>query len=254
MSDKVQVRFATYNVGDYSGEGLKAGSNESREAYRALFLKVGADLWALQEDVRFFNPETEESAFDAVYSAAHPNYERNYTGNYNGKAFLTKYVLKDVHPIKYTGNMKYRHPWYLTGKVEIEGREITLICLHFDWSDQAVRAEEIRQMLEFAKEQKYCVIMGDFNPEDYVDDGKKVSNRLFYKEELARFEEIGFEPANAGKFGTFDTIVHSSFNQISPCPFDNILVTPNIHIVAADRVREPWMNDHAPVYADLVID
>ena len=250
----IKVRFATYNVGDYSGIGMKAGSEESREAYRALFKKIGADLMALQEDVRFFNPETEESAYDAFYSDILPNYQRNYTGNYNGKAFLSKFELSDVHPIKYTGEMKYRHPWYLTGKVVIEGREITLICLHFDWSDQVVRAEEIRQMLEYAKEQKYCVIMGDFNPEDYVDDGKKVSNRLFFKEELARFEEIGFEPANAGRFGTFDTIIHESSNAVSPCPFDNILVSPGIKIVEANRVTEPWMNDHAPVYADIIIE
>lgn len=252
--EQVKIRVATYNVGDYTGHGVKHGSEESRRVFTELFIKVGADLWALQEDVECFNNETKESAYDAVYSAALPNYQRNYTGNYNGKAFLTKFELKDVHPIKYEGGLKYRHPWYLTGKIEVEGREITLICLHFDWSDQVVRAEEIRQMIEFAKEQKYCIIMGDFNPEDYVDDGKKVSNRLFYKEELARFEEVGFEPANAGKFGTFDTIVHDSFSQISPCPFDNILVTPNIHIVAADRVCESWMNDHAPVWADIVID
>ena len=108
-------------------------------------------------------------------------------------------------------------------------------------------------MLEFAKEQEYCIIMGDFNPEDYVDDGKKVSTRLFYKEELARFCEIGFECANAGRFGTFDTIVDPG-SVVSPCPFDNILVTPNIKLLDANRVAEPWMNDHAPVWADIEID
>ena len=254
MSKAVKIKVATYNVGDYTGENIKHGSDESRQAFRDVFAKVGADLWALQEDVEFFNKETGESAFDAVYFSVLPNYKRNYTGNYNGKAFLSRFELNDVRPIKYEGNMKYRHPWYLTGKIVVEGREITLICLHFDWSDQVVRAEEIRQMLEFAKEQEYCIIMGDFNPEDYVDDGKKVSTKLFYKEELARFEEIGFEPANAGRFGTFDTIVHHTFNAISPCPFDNILVTPNIHILAADRVAEPWMNDHALVWAELEIN
>ncbi len=252
-STPVKVRFATYNVGDYSGTDLPAGSEESRKAFREVFLKVGADLWALQEDVEFFNKENREMAYDAVYSAALPNYKRNYTGNYNGKAFLSRFELFDVEPVKYTGDLKYRHPWFLTGKVKIEGREITLICLHFDWSDKNVRAEEITQLIEFAKKQEYCVIMGDFNPEDYVDDGKKVSTRLFYKEELARFQEAGFECANAGKFGTFDTIVHAG-SVISPCPFDNILVSPKIKITAADRVAEPWMNDHALVWADLEIE
>ena len=252
MSKSTIIRVATYNVGDYTGADILHGSNESREAFKNLFAKVGADLWALQEDVEFFNKETLESAFDAIYSSVLPNYERNYTGNYNGKAFLSRFELCDVHPIKYAGSMKYRHPWYLTGNINLDGHKITLICLHFDWSDKAVRAEEIRQMLEYAKEQKYCIIMGDFNPEDYVDDGKKVSTKLFYKEELARFTEIGFEAANAGRFGTFDTIVHPG-SVISPCPFDNILVTPNIKILNAERAYEPWMNDHAAVFADIEI-
>ena len=89
MSEQIKIKVATYNVGDYSGKGLPAGSEESRAAYKDIFAKVGADLWALQEDVEFFNKETGESAFDAVYSSVLPNYKRNYTGNYNGKAFLT---------------------------------------------------------------------------------------------------------------------------------------------------------------------
>lgn len=250
---EIKIKVATYNVGDYSGTNLPAGSEESRAAFRAVMEKVDADLWALQEDVEFFNKETKEPAFDAVYSAVLPNYQRNFTGNYNGKAFLTKFELSEVTPVKYEGDFKWRHPWYLRGKTTICGKEITLICLHLDWYDKIVRAEEIRQLVEFIKTQEYCIVMGDFNPEDFIN-GEKLSKTLFYKEELSRFREIGMEPANAGKFGTFDTIVHNSFNAITPCPFDNILVTPNIEITAADRVAEPWMNDHALVWAELVIN
>jgi endonuclease/exonuclease/phosphatase family metal-dependent hydrolase len=252
MSEQIKIKVATYNVGDYSGKELPAGSEESRAAYREIFAKVGADLWALQEDVEFFNKETKESAFDAVYSSVLPNYRRNYTGNYNGKAFLTKFDLLEATPVKYEGDFKWRHHWYLRGRINLGGKEITLICLHLDWYDKIVRAEEIRQLVEFCKTQEYCIVMGDFNPEDYIN-GERLSKTLFYKEELARFAEAGLEPANAGRFGAFDTIIHDSFNAISPCPFDNILVTPNIEITAADRHVEPWMNDHALVWANLTI-
>lgn len=252
MGNQTRIKVATYNVGDYSGTNLAAGSEESRAAFRAVMKKIGADLWALQEDVEFFNKETKESAFDAVYSNVLPNYKRNFTGNYNGKAFLTKFELIDVTPIRYEGDFKWRHPWYLRGKIVVCDKEITLICLHLDWYDKIVRAEEIRQLIEFIKTQEYCIVMGDFNPEDYIN-GERLSKTLFYKEELERFAEIGMEPANAGRFGTFDTIVHDSFSAISPCPFDNILVTPSIKIVAAGRVAEPWMNDHALVWAELEI-
>lgn len=251
MSEQIKIKVATYNVGDYSGRDMKHGSDASRKAFREVMEKVNADLWGLQEDVKCFNNETGEMAFDAIYSSVLPNYARNYSGNYNGKAFLTRYGLSDVEPVKYMGDLKYRHPWFLTGKLTVEGKEITLICLHFDWSDKNVRAEEIRQLLEFAKSQEYCIIMGDFNPEDYADDGKKLSNTLLYDEEFGRFQEAGFSIANGGEFGTFDTIINC---HSSPCPFDNIMVTPNIKIVAADRVAEPWMNDHALVWAEIVID
>ena len=250
--EPVKVRFATYNVGDYSGTDIPAGSEESRKVFTELFKKVGADLWALQEDVEFFNKDAKEPAFDAVYSSVLPNYKRNFTGNYNGKAFLTKFELEDVEPVKYEGDFKWRHPWYLRGKITVGGKAITLVCLHLDWYDKIVRAEEIRQLVDFCKTQEYCIVMGDFNPEDYIN-GERLSKTLFYKEELARFSEAGLEPANAGRFGAFDTIVHDSFSAISPCPFDNILVTPNIEITAANRHVEPWMNDHALVWAELSV-
>ena len=249
---EIKIKVATYNVGDSSGINLPAGSEESRAAYKDIFAKVNADLWALQEDVEFFNKDTRESAFDAVYSSVLPNYKRNFTGNYNGKAFLTKFDLEEATPVKYEGDFKWRHPWYLRGKITLEGKEITLICLHLDWYDKIVRAEEIRQLVEFCKTQEYCIVMGDFNPEDYIN-GERLSKTLFFKEELARFAEAKLEPANAGRFGTFDTIVHDSFSAISPCPFDNILVTPNITIEAANRHVEPWMNDHALVWAEITI-
>lgn len=248
---QTKIKVATYNVGDYTGRDIKHGSSESRKVFREVFAKVGADLWGLQEDVKCFNNETGETAFNAVYSSVLPNYARNYSGNYNGKAFLTRFELSDVQAIQYTGDLKYRHPWFLTGKIAVDGKGITLICLHFDWSDKAVRAEQITQLLEFAEQQKYCIIMGDFNPEDYVDDGKRLSNQLFYKEEFGRFEAAGFSAANGGEFGYFDTILDS---QSSPCPFDNILVSSNMKIVAADRVAEPWMNDHALLFAEIMIE
>ena len=242
----MKVRIGSYNIGDFSGDGLVPGTNEARAAQREVIEEPGAIIWALQEDVEFFNKEAQEYAFDAVYSSVLPNYKRNFTGNYNGKAFLTKFELSDVAPVKYVGDFKWRHPWYFCGKVNVEGKEITIICLHLDWYDKIVRAEEIRQLVEFIKTQEYCIVMGDFNPEDYIN-GERLSKTLFYKEELARFEAVGFEAANAGRFGVFNTLVNSTG------PWDNILVSRNINILSVETITEPWMNDHAIVVADIAI-
>ena len=93
--------------------------------------------------------------------------------------------------------------------------------------------------------------MGDFNPEDYINN-VEISKALFYEEELALFAEIGMSYANAGEFGTFDTILA---DDASLCgPWDNILVTPNIKLISAERVALDWMNDHAIVVAEMEIN
>ena len=251
MSEAARIKVATYNVGDYSGrDNATAGSEESKKLFRKVFTDIGADLWALQEDVDLFNKETGETAFDAIYSTALPNYKKFFTWKYNGKAFLSKFELQDVRMVKYKHD-EYQHPWYLLGTITVEGKEITIISLHLDWAHKHKRSKQLKQLLDFARTQEYCIVMGDFNPEDYID-FKRLSNTLYYKEEFGRFESLGFTSANTGEFGTFDTIRADGF--VRPCPFDNIIVSKNIKIVAAGCLAEPWMNDHAPVWAELEIN
>ena len=251
MSEQIKIKVATYNVGDYAGrDAAIAGSEESRKLFTDVFKDIDADLWALQEDVDFFNKESGESAYDAVYSSALPHYKRVFTHKYNGKAFLSRFELCDVEKVDYIDG-SFQHPWYLRGRINVGGKDITIISLHLDWADKHNRSKELDQLVAFAKTQKYCIIMGDFNPEDY-EDFKRLSNTLFYKEEFGRFQEIGYTIANAGEFGIFDTIRADGF--VRPCPFDNIMVSPAIKMVAAGYLPEPWMNDHAPVWAELTIN
>ena len=241
-----KVRFATFNIGDFSGSGFTAGSETAKNSIRQTMASVNADLWALQEDTEFFGIA---DPYTAVYDT-YKNYERLGNLPYNIKAFLSDYDIRDVKQVKYTGDLRFRHPWFLSGSVTLNGSNISIISLHFDWSDKNVRAEQISQVLKFAAAQEYCIIMGDFNPEDYENDGQKISNTLLYREEFTRFTDAGFTLANGGAFGLFDTILDK---DISPCPFDNIMVSKGILIENAGRVADPWMTDHAIIWADLLI-
>lgn len=244
-----RTRFATFNIGDFSGRGFEKGSEESKKIIRDTMAKVGAELWALQEDVPFFGEVEGVEPYDAVYDC-YKNYARRGNGRYNFKAFLSDREIRDVEQIRYVGNMVFRHPWFLRATVDIEGREVCLICLHFDWSDKFVRQKQISQVIGYASKYDYCLIMGDFNPEDCVD-GNKLSHKLFFEEEYGRFADAGYTMANGGEFGTFDTILDT---KITPCPFDNILVSSKIKIENAGRVADPWMCDHALIWADLAFD
>ena len=121
-----KIRVATYNVGDFTGTNIERGSENSKKAFLEVFQKTNADLWALQEDVEYFNEETKESAFDAVYKNVLPYYTRNYTRRYNGKAFLSRFKVTAAEPVYYKGDVRFRHPWYYKGKINIDGKEITL--------------------------------------------------------------------------------------------------------------------------------
>ena len=243
------IRIATYNIGDFSGDGFLPGSEEAKSAFKRAMASVGASLWALQEDIYWFGGVKELSPYDAIYSD-YPYYKREYTGEYNGKAFLSRFPIEDAARVEYVGVGRFRHPWYLRGFTELGGRRVQLICLHFDWSDKHVRAQQITQVIEAAKSEEYTLILGDFNPENYINDGERLDRTLLHEAEIARFTEAGFAAANGGAFGYFDTIARAS---ISPCPFDNIFVSPGITLDAVGKLEEPWMNDHALLWADITL-
>lgn len=247
-SEPCRIRVATFNTGDFIGRGFERGSAEAVAAYRELIQAVGADLWALQEDVEFFNDETRQGVYEAIYDT-YRNYERRFTGPYNGKAFLSNLEIRDVEQVYYECTKRVGHKWFLRGTVSLGGHEVCLIGLHLDWSDNEVRHQQIEQVIAYAAQYEYVIIMGDFNPDDYID-GVKQSERNLMEEEVTYFTAAGYTPANAGAFGLFDTWVAKS----GLIPIDNILVSGNIRIEAVDRVHRDWMRDHTPLWADIVID
>jgi endonuclease/exonuclease/phosphatase family metal-dependent hydrolase len=239
------IRVGTYNTGDFSGADVPAGSDKAREAFREVMNAEGVELWALQEDVGFFNPETGEMPYEAIYSG-YKNYKRSGEKKYNFKAFLTDLPISEVERIYYTGAPKFGHPWFLHAQARIDGKDVCLISLHYDWQDCDLRHLQIRQTIEFASRYEYAMILGDYNPDDFVN-GEERSKRLTYEEDLAPFREAGFRVANADRFGMFTTII----GRQEPFPCDNIVVSPNIRIHNVGRIYRDWMNDHAPLWADL---
>ena len=187
------IRVGTYNTGDFSGENVPAGSEKAKEAFREVMNAEGVQLWALQEDVGVFNPETGEMPYEAIYDG-YKHYRRSGEKKYNFKAFLTDLPISEAERIYYTGAPKFGHPWFLHAQAQIEGKDVCVISLHYDWQDCDLRHLQIRQTIEFASRYEYAVILGDFNPDDFVADEKR-SDRLTYEEDLAPFREAGFRVA-----------------------------------------------------------
>ena len=279
MTDKhtagTHIRVATFNIGDFStatesaGNDIKHGSGtqKTREEYLELFRAVGADLWALQEDSEFFSYPDCVSPYDAIYKNVLPNYERVFTHVYNGKAFLSGLTLQDVAPVSYPvkatsyapDGARCSHGWFLTGKITVGDREVSIISLHFDWNCKERRAFQIEEVIRFARSREYCIILGDFNPENIVNgvlqndsDSVAPDTKNMYLVDWKKFSDAGLLHANGGDFGPFGTIM-SKGEPAYPYPWDNIVVTPNIKIANAEVFYRSWMDDHAVVAADLEI-
>ena len=247
MKERVPLRVATYNIGDYTGRGFDRGSEEGLAAIRAAMTAVGADLWALQEDVCCYGKEYGSYPRDTVY-AGFGQYERCGCERYNYKAFLTTLPLTSVKRRFYTDG-KFDHPWYLTGKVRIGEKTVTVISLHLDWSDRETRLEQIRQIIAYASQFEYVLIMGDFNTDDY-ENRVKLSIRSTHREDYSLFTDAGFRLANGGEFGDFHTFLDTA-NY--PHAIDNIITSSGIRIVNAGVLCDGWMYDHAIMWADIEI-
>ena len=245
MSTK--IRIGSYNIGDFSGDGLVPGTDEAGVAQREVIEEIGAVIWALQEDVEFFGNDGD--VYESIYKS-YKNYARRGNERYNYKALLSNEEICDVEQIYYSKEIGCRHPWFLSASVKLGGREIRFINVHFDWSDTVVRTKQIAECIEYAYRFENSIIIGDYNPEDCTD-GNKNSHLSTYAEDLEAFRAAGFSLANVGEFGVFNTLVHC---DMDPCPFDNIAVRGNITIETANIIKKPWMNDHYPIYADIIID
>ena len=239
------IRIGTYNPGDFSGEGVPAGSEKAKKLFREVINSDNVELWGFQEDVEFFNSETKETPYEAIYSD-YKNYKRCGVKKYNYKAFLTNLPISDAEQIYYVRDCKFYHPWFLHAQAKIEGKDVCILTLHFDWQDKGTREKQINQVIEFANNYKYAMIIGDFNPTDFVGVVRQ-SNNLTYKHDLDIFRTAGYNVANTDKFGSFTTVVGRD-----PCyPCDNIIVSSNIKILKVDRIFRDWMNDHTPLWADV---
>jgi endonuclease/exonuclease/phosphatase family metal-dependent hydrolase len=244
-----RMRIASYNIGDYTGRGFERGSEEGILAIRAAMAAVGADLWGLQEDVCCYGDKTGAYPYGVVYEG-YSTYVRRGSNRYNYKAFLTNCEVYDVEQVRYVGDTVFNHPWFLSGKIRIGDKEITVISLHLDWQDKDTRREQRNQIINYVKDRKYAIIIGDFNPCDY-ENGVKISPNGTYDVDFPHFASAGLNLANCAQFGAFHTYLDTPY---APCPLDNIITTPAIKIVNAGVRCEEWMYDHAILWADIEID
>jgi endonuclease/exonuclease/phosphatase family metal-dependent hydrolase len=250
------LKIATFNVGDFSGKDIDAGSDDAKIAYRQVIAKIGANIIATQEDNRYFNNTTKEPTQTALFDCFR-YYFRSEIGNtpdanVNTYGLCSDYFIENVRNVifKFPYNTaRFTHKFSQCGELVIDGKRVLLCNIHLDWDDTAIRREQISQLISYCSNYENVIILGDTNPDNYVD-GELVQPYHPYEEEWAIFASAGYDLANGGYLGYFDTCDAGGDNWY---PVDNIFTKGNIKIKNSYTITEEWMNDHKPVIVELVI-
>ena len=247
QKNPVHLRVATFNVGDYTGKTFDVGSEDGKLLHHKLIGESGVNIFGTQEDTANYGGANIASSFWQMFKY----YNRLGNSNYNYKAFASDFPIVGIKQVFYTNTETYqfRHPWFLDGILYINGREIHLASFHFDWSDNDTRREQIRQIIEYYSTYENVILMGDTNCENYVNEQPQVPRNL-YDVEWPIFADAGYDMANDGYFGLFNTV---GYDEQTQYPLDNIFIKGNIRIKNADIIVKDWTNDHCLLYADLAI-
>ena len=245
------ISACSYNLGDFSGDGLVTPSDPGSLEYRKMIGSIGANLIGTQEDVLYYGGESGmesgESVRDAIFGM-YKNYYRRGQYQFNFKGFASDYPISDVYPVSYTDDV-YNHPLFLRG---ILNGDILVVSLHFDWQDITRRRKQITQLISYCQSYDKVILMGDTNPSNLIN-GEPVDPAIpeIHAEDWAYFANAGYQMANGGLFGDLGTMFGDWQYAGQLFPYDNIFVkggyVRDVKVVSAE-----WMNDHKPIVATIV--
>lgn len=267
-ANKANLRVMSYNTGDFSGVGFVTGSEKGLIEYRKAIASANPDLILAQEDTAYIG-ETVKLSKDEVFGMMR-YYYRMGSETYQYKSFSSEYAVNNINRILYTTyypSISFAHTYFLVGDVVVNGINIKIVNVHFDWQDVDRRRLQIQAVMDYCRDFKYVIIGGDMNPSTRINgefpEGASKSANFFNYADFEYWESNGYKSANASYYGPYvtDLSYDSPETTGSTWPedkqnfacWDNIIVSSNIKIKSVGTVRADWMNDHTPFYADLEI-
>ena len=250
------LKVMSYNTGNFSGRDITRGSSEAASEYVKAMCSVTPNLISCQEDTEYIDDNNSVLPYDGIYKYICKNQKRYGTGAYNWFSVLSDYEIDYHYPVAYK-NDTYAHTYFMVSKVIVNGIDVHVITVHFDWQDKYRRWKQIQQVQNYANLLGHTIIIGDFNPADTIDQQKQGPS--IWAEDFARWTDNGFIIANCSVYGIFGTDLDSSdeagipLDQRVGVPIDNIIITPDLQVKNCGRIREHYMNDHAIFWADIAI-
>lgn len=239
----INLKVMTYNVQWFT----KINSQLSMQ--KEIFDRNEAQIIGLQELSTDGKVNRVGKAALAGYPILCLSDHKNYLG------IASQYVLKNIR----SHDFKHQDPEdmarhgetraYITARLEIGGKTVTLINTHLCYLTPDVKYQQMKEIFDVAMRHKCVIITGDFN--------------CFgeYEQMYRQFVAAGFRLADcdAKVTKTWTEKPNPKYLGQFTYPTDNIIVSPNIRIkkVRYDKTKLKYPDgnpmDHIPIVATLQI-
>lgn len=254
LSSGTPLTIMTYNVGQwYVGNSNRVPVSQKSEYYAlqyGTFENNPVDVLFLQEYLNSWC--VDDSPASDFLSPFFNHQEVTNPHGYIGHAICASDLpLSNYTSHNFTTN-KGNYPTFESAEIIIDGKTITIINTHNDYS-LSYQVEEVTDLLAFLEGLDHFILAGDFN----IDLSKQETTGDQYQNSVQRFLDAGYNVGNC----VVDWIP-TYFGTSSPTGgkfTDQIVTSPNITIkrIYADTTKLTDgitdKIDHLPLIAELII-
>lgn len=247
----IKIRVATYNIGHfaYGTSPIPAGTLDKLQDFRNAIVNIRADIIGLTEDDVYYDSNSTMKVYDNVYKMF-KYYGSGIKQGYTCNSILSKFEIFNLKSTEFA--TKSTHA-YTECDIKIYDKMIHFVSTQVSWQDINTRKAQYQELIKIAKKYEYCIIVGDMNPSARINlilpEG--VEPNSHYKEDYAIWENAGFNIANVGFFGEYNTLIDKDYPGLM-LPYDNIFTTKNIDISFVETFEND-MSDHYAIAADICI-
>jgi len=240
-----KITVASWNIGHFSlgqsGDTKITHLSQKfyEQTYRAYFNDLNADILALVEYNPLMVNATEEKPAVDAHKAILSYYRDAQIGpkySYNCNALFSNgiKVLK-TDTVMFAKMVQKRY--YLVSTMLLDGDTVKVVSTHLDWNQgengAAFRAEQIKELVEAFRNDKYVIMCADWNT------GKTT--------EYDAFAEAGYAMANHGYMGDLNTCPAGASPRSA---LDNIIVK-GFAVSNVGVINNAMLSDHCLIKADL---
>ena len=229
--NKKSFKIGTYNTGNFYN-GVKPGIPNNAIDDQVLkikrtTLKEKCDILCCQEFNYFIDENNSINAYDKAFAYLFP-YKF-----WGGSEQIIYSSIATLSKIQLTTNL---HQWIgddrslLHSIVSVNGKDIHILNCHLSWSDLSIRTQQIQKCITEMKKYEYVVLCGDFN--------------VLSANEFNTFTVNGFNLANCGYFGEFNTWGNFGSNVQAFRAIDNIIYSDNLQLLDIS-INDDDISDHS---------